>query len=157
MPSRRDAIRMTIDERVAFLETMPFGVFASIGPGGDPHQVTLGFALDGPSTVVLSSFGAAQKVRNVERVPRGSFLVERTEPYDEICGVLLSGPVRVVRDADEVAEWFRRTKARSARLRDPSQLPPMDEGAVLAKRVLLVLEASRAITWDHRKLGGGVY
>jgi nitroimidazol reductase NimA-like FMN-containing flavoprotein (pyridoxamine 5'-phosphate oxidase superfamily) len=154
VPSRRHDIRLTPDEQLEFLETEPFGVLATTGPTGDPHLVTLGFVLDGPSRVVLSTFGAAQKVSNVRRTPRGSFLVERTQPYDQICGVLLSGSIRIDDDPEHVATWFHRTKERSARLMDPRDLPPMDEEAVLAKRVLLVLDVDRVVSWDHRKLGG---
>jgi general stress protein 26 len=154
VPSRRFDIRLTPDEQLEFLESEPFGVLATIGPTGDPHQVTLGFALDGPARLVVSTFGAAQKVANVRRTPRGSFLVERTQPYDQICGVLLSGSIRVDDDPERVATWFQRTKERSARLLDEASLPAMDESAVLAKRLLLVLDVERVVSWDHRKLGG---
>jgi hypothetical protein len=154
MPSRRDDIAMTIAEQVAFLDDQPFGVLATVGPAGDPHQVTIGFDLDGPDRIVMSSFRAAQKVVNARRTPRASFLVETPTPYAEIRGVLLTGSIAVVDDRARVAEWFQRTEARSARLLDAATLPPMDVGKVIDKRALLVLSVERRASWDHRKLGG---
>jgi nitroimidazol reductase NimA-like FMN-containing flavoprotein (pyridoxamine 5'-phosphate oxidase superfamily) len=154
VPSRRNDITMSLDEQVEFLDNQRFGVLATIGPTGFPHQVTIGFDLDGPDTIVMSSFGAAQKVVNARRSPRASFLAEHPTPYAEIRGVLLTGPIEVVDERDRVAEWFQRAEARSARLLDPDTLPPMDIERVVAKRVLLVLSVDHRVSWDHRKLGG---
>lgn len=154
MPSRRDDIKMTLAEQVEFLETQPFGVLATTGRSGDPHLVTIGFGLDGPDTVVMSSFGAAQKVVNARRTPRASFLVEIPTPYRDIRGVLLCGSIAIVDDRTQVASWYRRTDARSARLLDPDTLPPIDHERVIDKRVLLVLTVEHRVSWDHRKLGG---
>ena len=154
MPSRRDAITMTLDEQVEFLESQPFGVLATIGRGGFPHQVMIGFGLDGPDKVVMTSFAAAQKVVNARRSPPASFLVEHPTPYAEIRGVLLTGTIEVVEERERVAEWFRRTEARSGRLIDTSTLPPMDIEKVIDKRALLVLSVQHRVSWDHRKLGG---
>lgn len=154
MPSRRDDIAMTVAEQIGFLEQQAFGVLATVGPAGDPHQVTIGFDLDGPERIVMSSFRAAQKVVNARRTPRASFLVETPTPYAEIRGVLLTGSIEVVDERARVAAWFQRTEARSARLLDAATLPPMDIEKVIDKRALLVLSVERRVSWDHRKLGG---
>jgi nitroimidazol reductase NimA-like FMN-containing flavoprotein (pyridoxamine 5'-phosphate oxidase superfamily) len=154
MPSRRDDIQMTPQERHDFLEHQPFGVLGTFGPSGYPHLVSIGFALDGTDRVVMSSFGAAQKVRNIERSPRASLLVETTTPYSEIRGVLLTGQARVVDDHDTVVAWWYRMKEQAAALLGPSNIPPVDDERVLAKRVLLVLDVEQVASWDHRKLAG---
>jgi PPOX class probable F420-dependent enzyme len=154
LPSRRYDIRMDVAERAAFLNGHPFGVLGTIGPTGYPHLVNIGFALDGPGAVVMSSFRRAQKVRNVERLPQASLLVEATAPYSEIRGVLLSGSAEVVADREQVAHWYLRMKERSARILGPDNLPPIDDEQVMSKRVLIVLSVDDVISWDHRKLGG---
>jgi general stress protein 26 len=154
MPSRRDAIKMTPDEQIEFLEGQPFGVLGTIGPSGYPHQVTIGFALDGREKVMMASFAAAQKVRNVQRSPQASLLVEQAGPYSEIRGLLLSGPTVVVDEPGQVASWHDRLRDRARRLIPPTNIPAVDDERVVPKRVLLVLSVERAVSWDHRKLGG---
>jgi PPOX class probable F420-dependent enzyme len=154
LPSRRDDIRMDVAEQAAFLDDHPFGVLGTIGPSGYPHLVNVGFAVDGQGPVVTSSFRQAQKVRNVERSPRASLLVETTAPYSEIRGVLISGSAEVVRDREQVALWYLRMKERSARILGPDNLPPIEDEQVMSKRVLIVLSVDHVVSWDHRKLGG---
>src|SRR5262245_8701649 len=102
----------------------------------------------------MSSFAQAQKVRNVQRTPRASFLAEIAHPYGEIRGVLLTGGAAVVDDREEVRSWYYRIKERSENLPVDTNLPPIDDEQLLAKRVLVVLKVSHTVSWDHRKLGG---
>jgi general stress protein 26 len=155
VPSRRPAIKMTADEQIEFLESEPLGALGTIGPSGHPHLVTVGFALDGPDTVVTTSFAAAQKVVNVRRSPQASLLVEKTGPYGEIRGVLLSGQAAIVDDRDQVAAWHETLHERSIRLIPAAHQPPIESlEAIIPKRVLLVLSVERSVSWDHRKLAG---
>jgi nitroimidazol reductase NimA-like FMN-containing flavoprotein (pyridoxamine 5'-phosphate oxidase superfamily) len=154
VPSRRHVITMTPEEQMVFLDSRLFGVLATIGPSGHPHQVTIGYARDGLDAIVMSSFAVAQKVVNVRRSQRASFLVEVAAPYGEIRGVLFAGEAAVVDDREEVASWYYRIKDRGENLPIETDLPPIDDERLLAKRVLIVLSIQHAITWDHRKLGG---
>jgi PPOX class probable F420-dependent enzyme len=154
VPSRRADIQLTPDEQREFLAEQLFGVLATVGPSGYPHQVTIGYAMDGLDAVVMSSFTQAQKVVNARRSPRASFLVEQTAPYGEIRGVLFRGSAVVVDDPDQVASWYYRIKERSERLPVDTDLPPIDDEKLLAKRVLVVLTVEHTVSWDHRKLGG---
>lgn len=154
MPSRRSEIQMTDEELAEFLNGEPFGVLGTIGPTGFPHQVTIGFVPDGVRSIVMTSFGRAQKVANALRNPQASFLVERPTPYHQIRGVLATGKVSVITDPDLVEMWHFRSKDRSAGLLSPEELPPVDDNKVLPKRVLLVLDVERIVSWDHRKLHG---
>ena len=75
MPSRRDLIKMTPDEVDAFLhETHTMNV-ATIGRDGTPHLVAMwyGFLGDAPA---FWTFGKSQKIKNLERDPRITCLVE---------------------------------------------------------------------------------
>lgn len=154
MPSRRDEIQMTDEELAKFLDGEPFGVLGTVGPAGFPHQVTIGFVPDGTRSIMMTSFGRAQKVVNATRNPQASFLVERPTPYHQIRGVLATGQLSVVTDPDQVEMWHFRSKDRSARLLRPEDLPPVNDAKVLPKRVLLLLAVERMVSWDHRKLHG---
>jgi nitroimidazol reductase NimA-like FMN-containing flavoprotein (pyridoxamine 5'-phosphate oxidase superfamily) len=154
MPSRRDAIAMSVEEAVAFLDSQPFGVLATTDGRGDPHLVNIGYSTDGLEAVYMTSFPKAQKVVNIERNPRAGLLVEHTMPYGEIRGVLLRGSARVVRDRDQIAHWYHHIKQRSAPLLPDDNLPPVDDEALISKRLLIALDVDRVSTWDHRKLHG---
>jgi hypothetical protein len=152
--SLRATIEMTIEEQAAFLANEPFGVLGTMGHRGHPHLVTIGFAVDEEGVVVMTSFRSAQKVVNARRVPAGSILVERAGPYGEIQGTLLSGRLTVADDPREVARCYRLVKRRSEALLDMSDFPPVDDAALISKRVALLLAVERRSSWDHRKLDG---
>jgi hypothetical protein len=145
---------MTAVEQLEFLSGQPFGSFATIGPTGAPHQVNIGFTLDGADRVMMTSFTAAQKVKNLERSPKASLLVEVTAPYAEIRGVLLTGSIDVIHDREQVAHWYWRLKEHSDELLPPDNLPFVDHERIIPKRVLLALSVEHRVSWDHRKLGG---
>ena len=158
MPSRRDKIRMTDDELTRFVAEQKIVSCATNGPSGRPHLVPLWYVPDG---IELRgwTYGASQKARNLERDPRASLQVEAGEEYHLLRGVLLECDVVVHRDIETVAgiglEIFRRYAAGPG-----GELAPEVEAMVRAqapKRVGLQFVERRRATWDHRKLGAGVY
>ena len=151
MPSRRDQIRMTEPEIEAFLESRSVGVLGTVDATGAPHMVNMAYIFrDG--AILFSSFAKAQKVVNLRRHPRASFLVEIPDPYHEIRGVLARGDVRVIDDPEGVRSAMEEIQA--AQLRRNSPQPPVDVGRVAPKRVLCVLEPDHIASWDHSRLGG---
>ena len=90
MPSRRDQITMTDEEREAFLDEQRVLNIASIGPTGHPHVVAMWYAvIDGDLT--FWTFGKSQKVLNLRRDPKISGLVEAGDEYNELRGVEVTG------------------------------------------------------------------
>ena len=74
---------------------------ATYGPQGQIHLVGMWYAvLDGQ--VWIETKAKAQKVVNLRRDPRMSFLVEAGHTYDQLRGVALEGTGVVVEDADVV-------------------------------------------------------
>src|SRR3954454_19530805 len=97
MPSRRDQIRMTRPEIEAFLQSQSVGVLGTVDATGAPHMVNMAYLFrDG--AILFSSFAKAQKVVNLPRHARASFLAEIPVMYHEIRGVLARGDVRVIDD-----------------------------------------------------------
>ena len=153
--SRRAQIAMSDEEVLAFLTERRIITCASLGPDGWPHLVPLWYALRG-STVWAWTYTASQKVRNLERDPRASIQAESGESYEQLRGVLLRTTVTLHRDQEQVAalgtEIFERYYGMLT-----AETHAM-VGKQAAKRVgLEFVPAGPAASWDHGKLGAGVY
>lgn len=153
MPSRRDQITMTDEEREAFLDEQRVLNIASIGPTGHPHVVAMWYAvIDGDLT--FWTFGKSQKVLNLRRDPKISGLVEAGDEYNELRGVEVTGTAALVEDPDVVFE-IGRTIGR----RYNGDIVDSDIGLDVIqkqaqKRIAIRIKAERFVSWDHRKLGG---
>jgi general stress protein 26 len=150
--SRRDAIRMSGEEVLALLAEERVVTCATHGPRGWPHLMPLWFVVaDGQ--VRAWTFGASQKVRNLERDPRATLQVEAGVEYHELRGVVLECETEVVRDLDAVTEVGLAIMGRYA----GGAAGPDVEALVrrqAEKRVGLLFHERHRATWDHRKLGG---
>jgi PPOX class probable F420-dependent enzyme len=151
MPSRRAQITMTPEEVDAFLAGRRTMNVATIGPTGHPHVVAMwyGFYVGAPA---FWTFGRSQKILNLRRDPKLSALVEDGEDYAELKGVELVGTGRIVEDRDatvaiglSVATRYQNIDEEAARRFVESQAD---------KRIAVVIDVERTVTWDHGKLGG---
>ena len=154
--SRRDQIRMSAAEVLAFLEEERTVVCATNGRRGWPHLMPLWYVLrptgdQGVPEVWAWTFAKSQKAKNLERDPRATLQVEAGEAYDQLRGVMFECDVTVHRDVDLLREFGLELYARYAEV-DDGVRQMVDQQA--PKRIgLQFVERSRA-TWDHRKLGG---
>jgi PPOX class probable F420-dependent enzyme len=136
----------------AFLGETHTMVVATIGPDGRPHVVAMWYGfLDGAPA--FWTYARSQKVVNLRRDPRITCLVEEGTDYAELRGVELVGEGRVIDDHDAVL-------AVGASVYDRHTGPWTEEArpiveAMGAKRVAVRIDVERAVSWDHRKLGGG--
>lgn len=158
--SRRDQIRMTDDEVLAFLDEERTVICASQGHRGWPHLMPLWFVVrDG--RLWAWTFAKSQKTKNLERDPRATLQVEAGETYDQLRGVMLECEAIIHRDLPTVAgvgtDVLRRY---TPGLAGDAPLPDGAQGMVeaqAAKRVAFEFVEVRRATWDHRKLAAGVY
>jgi PPOX class probable F420-dependent enzyme len=151
--SRRDQIKMTEDEVLAFLEEEKVVVCATNGKDGFPHLMPLWYVVrDGE--LWAWTFAKSQKVKNLERDPRATLQVEAGTEYQELRGVMVKTEVEIVRETDRVAELGLEIFARYGG-NDAGELTDEVRAMVLKqaeKRVgMRFVERERA-TWDHRKL-----
>ena len=155
MPSRRDLIRMSDDEVRSFLRTNKTIIINSNGPGGYPHPMPMWFAVDDDGTVRMTTFRKSQKVRNIERDPKVSLLVESGEEYSQLRGVVIYGEARVV---DDLAEVTRTLLAIGGigNLADPEARKGAEAAVAktAAKRIAILIRPAKIVSWDHSKLGG---
>jgi nitroimidazol reductase NimA-like FMN-containing flavoprotein (pyridoxamine 5'-phosphate oxidase superfamily) len=164
--SRRDQITMSDTEVAAFLAGERTVTCATAGPRGWPHLMPLWYVLRDPPEgepgprIWAWTYAASQKVRNLERDPRGTLQVEAGEAYAELRGVMLECEAVIHRDLETVATLGEAIMLRNSVPRDepaPDELPEGAREAVeaqAAKRVALEFAEVRRATWDHRKLGG---
>jgi hypothetical protein len=156
--SRRDQIKMTDEEVLAFLDEERTVICATTGRDGWPHLMPLWYVVrDGE--VWAWTYAASQKVKNLERDARATIQVEAGESYDQLRGVMFKCDVEVIRDTDAVAGVGRELFARQAGVA-MGELPDGVGEMVAAqapKRVALRFVERERATWDHRKLASGVY
>ena len=151
MPSRRDQIKMSpaeVDEFLAGRRTMNI---ATIGPTGHPHVVAMWYGFSGDN-IAFWTFGRAQKVRNLRRDPKISALVEDGQTYSQLRGVELVGTARLVEDRDAIIE-IGMSVAQRYQSADADMIRARVE-AQAGKRIGVILDVERVVSWDHTKLGG---
>lgn len=155
MPGRRDAIALTPGEQDALLAEARILQVASINPDGTPHLVPMWFERDG-DLIVFTTYRTSQKVRNLERDPRLTVLVEAGEAYEELRGMSIDAEAEVVREPRTTAyvlgligAKYRGSERPAAPPASGADLPP-----AASKRVTVRVHPRRVRSWDHRKLGG---
>ncbi len=152
--SRRAEIALTAAEQRELLDSERVVVVASLGPRGWPHAMPLWYVpRDGE--IWIYTYAKSQKVRNLERDPRATLLIETGHEYGELRGIQIESEAEIHRDHDTVFDL-----ARELTLRYTEGLASIegDARAVLEsqarKRVAVRFVARRTATWDHRKLAG---
>ena len=152
--SRRDEIKLSDDEQRELLESERLVVVSSIGRNGWPHSMPLWYVpRDGE--IWIYTYAKSQKVRNLERDPRATLLVETGHEYAELRGVMIEAEAEIHRDPEMVYEVAVELTLRYA---DGMSSIEGDAAEALkrqaAKRVAIRFEPKRVASWDHRKLGG---
>lgn len=153
MPSRRDLIRMTPEEVRAYLSSQRRIILVTNGPDGMPHPVPMNYGVDDEGRILITSFAKAQKVRNLERDPRATLLVESGETYAQLQSVIAYADAEIVTDPDAIAAGMARINAAAQLSGSISGAMSEQVRASIAKRVLLRFTAFRTVSWDHAKLG----
>jgi PPOX class probable F420-dependent enzyme len=152
--SRRDQIKLSDAELAELLDAERIAVVTSIGPRGWPHSMPLWFVpRDG--VIWIWTYAKSQKVRNLERDPRATVLVETGHEYGELRGAMIEAEAVIHRDPETIVGF-----AEELTLRYAGGISSIEGDAKAAleaqapKRVAISFPAVRIATWDHRKLGG---
>jgi PPOX class probable F420-dependent enzyme len=152
--SRRDQIKLSAAEERQLLDEERIAVVSSLGPRGWPHSMPLWF-VPREGVVWIWTYAKSQKVRNLERDPRATVLVEAGREYGELRGVMVESEAVIHRDFETVLGFAEELTVRYA---DGISSVEGDARAALEaqapKRVAISLPPLRTATWDHRKLGG---
>ena len=151
--SRRDQIKLSEAELLELLESERVAIVSSLGPRGWPHSMPMWFVpRDGE--IWIWTYAKSQKVRNLERDPRATVLVETGREYGELRGVMIEAEAEIHRDGETVLGF-----AEELSLRYAEGISSVDGDAKTAleaqapKRVAISFKPVRTASWDHRKLG----
>ena len=154
--SRRDQIRMTDEEVLAFFDEQKVINVATINPNGRPHVAPLWYFRKGDN-VATWTYGTSQKVANLRRLPEATVLIEAGDSYEVLRGVSMETDVEIIEDTDVVTGIGISLMQRYAGAEPDAAVP--DElaafiGKQAPKRVGLIFTATKTVSWDHSKLGG---
>src|SRR5690348_3210616 len=152
--SRRDEIQLSPEEQRELIDSERIVVVSSLGVRGWPHSMPLWYVpRDGE--IWIYTYAKSQKVKNLERDPRATLLVETGTEYTELRGIQIEAEAELVRDTPTVAEFGKELAVRYAEGIDSIEGDAATAlEAQAAKRVAIRFIAKRTATWDHRKLGG---
>lgn len=152
--SRRDQIKLSEAERLELLAGERIAIVSSLGPRGWPHSMPMWFVpRDGE--VWIWTYAKSQKVRNLERDPRATVLIETGREYGELRGAMIEAEAEIHHDGETVLGF-----AEELTLRYADGISSIDGDAKAAleaqapKRVAIHFKPVRTASWDHRKLGG---
>jgi PPOX class probable F420-dependent enzyme len=152
--SRRDQIKLSEEELAELLAAERVVIVSSLGPRGWPHSMPMWFVpRDGE--IWIWTYAKSQKVRNLERDPRATLLVETGHEYGELRGAMIEAEAEIHTDFETVIGF-----AEDLTLRYAEGISSVEGDARAAleaqapKRVAIRFGAQRTATWDHRKLGG---
>ncbi len=154
MPSRRSQIELAPAERDELIARERVVAVASFGTRGWPHVMPLWY-VPREGEIWIYTYAKSQKVRNLERDPRATLLIETGHEYVELRGIEIEAEAEIHRDHETV---FALAKDLTVRYAEGISSVEGDAAEALAaqarKRVAIRFRAVRIASWDHRKLGG---
>ena len=152
--SRRGQITLDRSELEGLLESERVVVVSSLGPRGWPHSMPLWY-VPREGEIWIWTYAKSQKVRNLERDPRATLLIESGHEYGELRGAMIEAEAVIHRDPATVVGF-----AEELTLRYSEGISSVEGDAKAAleaqapKRVAIHFRARRTASWDHSKLGG---
>ena len=153
MAKKRNEIRLTEEEQRKLLENARVVQTATIGPEGQPHLVPMWYALE-DDAIVYTTYGKSQKVKNLERDPRITLLVEAGESYATLRGMSIESTAELGREPRNTARIMNMVASRYSREYIPDPEPDAELPPQAYKRIVIrvPLQGGRIRTWDHRKM-----
>jgi nitroimidazol reductase NimA-like FMN-containing flavoprotein (pyridoxamine 5'-phosphate oxidase superfamily) len=150
----RNAVAMSDGEVSSLLAENLKVQVASNGPKGTPHLTTL-FYVVREGKIAFWTYGRSQKIRNLERDPRVSALVEDGVDYFELRGVSITGRAQIIRDYSRIYSIGSEVATRMLDAESFEALGDFGRETVekqAQKRVAVIIHPDHVATWDHRKM-----
>lgn len=141
-------------EVASFLAAQVKVQIASIDRDGGPHLTTLFYVMDG-DRIAFWTYGRSQKIRNLERDPRVSCLVEDGTDYFELRGVSIRGRAELVRDHDEIlriGSSVATAMTGASRFEELGDISRTEVERQAQKRIAVLVHPETVASWDHRKM-----
>ena len=137
--------KMSKEEVDTFLDSKPgWMMLTSQGSDGYPHCVPIGYFRDG-DRIFMGCRDNTQKVKNIERNPKVSLVIEDGKTMSDLRGILLRGDAFVVREDEE--------RLKISRLAAKLRGAPEDEWPTTASAgaVFIKVDSPRVTSWDYSK------
>ena len=137
--------KMSKKEVDDFLDSKPgWMMLTSQGRDGYPHTVPIGYFRDG-NRIFMGCRDNTQKVKNIERNPKVSLVIEDGKTMSDLRGILLRGDAFVVRGDEE--------RLKISRLAAKMRGAPEDQWPTTASAgaVFIKVESPRVTSWDYSK------
>ena len=154
MPSRREQIKLTEREQRKLIDSERIVVVSTLGPRGWPHVMPLWY-VPREGEIWIWTYAKSQEVKNLERDPRATLLIEAGTEYNELRGLQIEAEAELIRDPESVVEF---AKELTIRYGEGIESVEGDAEAALQaqapKRVAIHFHPRHIATWDHGKLGG---
>jgi nitroimidazol reductase NimA-like FMN-containing flavoprotein (pyridoxamine 5'-phosphate oxidase superfamily) len=144
---------MQPDEIRAYLSGQRRIILVTNGPDGMPSPVPMNYGLDAEGRVLITSFRKSQKVKNLERDPRATLLVESGSGYHDLKAVIAYCEAEIIDRPDEVRALMRNVQSDDTMASSLAQPMLQQIESSIAKRVVLRFTPYRYVSWDHAKLG----
>lgn len=152
--SSRDQVKLSEAEVLTLLDENLKVQVAANGHDGFPHLTTLFYVVrDGK--LAFWTYGRSQKIRNLERDPRVTALVEDGVDYFELRGVSIEGRAEIVRDYDQIYDIGSDVVTRMLGAESFESLGDFGRETVerqATKRVGVIIHPQKVASWDHRKM-----
>ena len=150
---------MTDDEIWSFLAPSRAAVLSTLGKDGFPHTVAMWFVpAQDDGNLRMWAYRKSQKIRNLERDPRCSVMVEEGDTYDTLKGVLVQGRAQLVEDPAKIEEIGRQLYDRYTfpiTGVDVDAGPHIEIRRQASKRKGIVIPMDNVASWDHSRLVAG--
>ena len=154
--TRRTQLALTPEEQRRFLDEGHTMILGANGRKGHPQLTAMWYVNDGVDAIWMTTFAKSQKTKNLERDPRVTLLVESGRTYPELKGLMITATVEIIRDVERVLDMLERVNVKYNGLEPSAELRAALRGQA-SKRVLLRFTPIETASWDHAKLGAGVY
>jgi hypothetical protein len=153
--SRRNQIGMTSDEINGYLRSAKTMTLVSNGKDGFPHPMPMWFALDDDNTIYMTTFRKSQKVKNLQRDPKVTLMVESGVQYQQLKGLIIYAEVEFLDATDAASDiMFRVSVQRGEASADDENQAKSGMQRSAEKRIGMKFKPQRIVSWDHGKLGG---
>lgn len=153
--SRRDKIKMTIDEIGAFLRSSRTIILVSNGKDGFPHPMPMWYAVDDNNVVTMTTFRKSQKITNLRKDPRVSLLVESGDAYQQLKSAVIYTEVELLDGVEATRDILFNISVQRGDL-DADAGDDIREGMMntASKRIGMRFTPDKIVSWDHSKLAG---
>lgn len=137
--------KMTQDEVHAFLDSRPGWIaLTTISKSGHPHTVPIGYFRMG-NDVYIGCRRDTQKLKNIERNPKVSLMLEAGGSMQDIKGVCIQGEAEVILDPAAQLPLLRESMRQRGTPEDQLPTDPRPGAAYIH------ITPTKLISWDYAK------